>query len=45
MGMELPDIEAWSQSISDILKRENGTANDVDDHRARVEAEMRRLHG
>jgi hypothetical protein len=45
MDMTLPEVEAWSEPMSEILRRENGTGNDADDHRARVEAEMRRLHG
>ena len=44
LDLEMPDIEAWGEALSHILKRENGTKEDEVDHRARVEAEMRRLH-
>jgi hypothetical protein len=45
MGMELPEVEAWSTAMAEILRRENGDSSGATDHRARVEADMRRLHG
>jgi hypothetical protein len=44
MDMELPEIESWSTAMAEILRRENGDSSGVSDHRARVEADMRRLH-
>lgn len=45
MGMTLADMQAWSDALVYVLERENGRKSDADDHRARVEADMRRLHG
>ncbi len=45
MALTLPEVEAWSVALRYILDRENGRSEDEDGHRARVEAEMRRLHG
>ena len=45
MALTLPEVEAWSVALRYIIDRENGRENDDDSHRARVEAEMRRLHG
>ena len=44
MDMTLPELEAWTIEAARILQRENGTEGEPD-HRARVEAEMRRIHG
>lgn len=45
LDMTIRDLETWSQALSYILERENGAGPEATDHRARVEAEMRRLHG
>jgi hypothetical protein len=45
MDMTYADLETWVDPMTDIIRRENGTSRDEDDHRARVEAEMRRIHG
>jgi hypothetical protein len=45
LDMTLEDVEALGAALEGILRAENGTSEDVTDHRARVEAEMRRLHG
>jgi hypothetical protein len=45
LDMTLPELEGWADALAHILERENGTSGDAVDHRARVEAEMRRLHG
>ena len=45
MGMTLAQVQAWSDALVYILDRENGTKSDGSDHRAKVEADMRRLHG
>lgn len=45
MSMTLPELEAWSEAVGYVIRRENGTQRDEDTHRARVEADMKRLHG
>ena len=45
LDMTLPELEGWAAALACILERENGPSAEGDDHRARVEAEMRRLHG
>ena len=45
LDMTLEDVEALGAALEGILRAENGTSEYVTDHRARVEAEMRRLHG
>ena len=45
LDMTLEEVEGWGAALDGILRAENGTRDDADDHRARVEAEMRRLHG
>ena len=45
MDLTYADLEAWADPMADIVSRENGASGDERSHRARVEAEMRRLHG
>jgi hypothetical protein len=45
LEMTLEEVEGWGAALDAILRAENGTQEDATDHRARVEAEMRRLHG
>jgi len=46
MGMAVPDLQEWQKAVITLLDREFGKPDDeAVDHRARVEAEMRRLHG
>lgn len=45
MDMTYVDLEAWTDPMAEIIRRENGSSRDEDSHRARVEADMRRLHG
>ena len=45
MDMTYPELQGWDGALSHILRMEFGGGDDHDDHRARVEAEMRRLHG
>jgi hypothetical protein len=46
MGMTLPDLQEWHNAVAALLEREFGKPDSgATDHRARVEAEMRRLHG
>jgi hypothetical protein len=45
MDMTYVDLEAWADPMAEIIRRENGSSRDEDSHRARVEADMRRLHG
>lgn len=46
MDMALPDLREWQAAVVELLEREYGkpTGGPID-HRARVESEMRRLHG
>ena len=45
MAMTLPDLQEWQAAVVTILEREYGKPDpEATDHRARVEAEMRRLH-
>lgn len=46
MDMTLPDLQEWQAALGMVLDREYGKPDtEAVDHRARVEAEMRRLHG
>jgi len=45
MDMTLPEVNDWIAALSHILRDENGSMDPATDHRARVEAEMRRLFG
>lgn len=46
MDMTVGEVMEWSESVGTVLEREYGKPDDSRiDHRARVEAEMRRLHG
>ena len=46
MGMDLPDLRQWQSAVVALLEREYGKPDpEAVDHRARVEADMRRLHG
>ena len=45
LDMTLEEVEGWGAALDGILRAENGTQEDVTDHRAIVEADMRRLHG
>lgn len=45
MDLTYADLEVWADPMADIVSRENGASGDERSHRARVEAEMRRLHG
>ncbi len=44
LDLTLGEAEDWGDALAHILKRENGGKEEDTDHRARVEAEMRRLH-
>ena len=44
MAMTLFEIQAWSAALKRILDAEQGSGAASTEHRARVEAEMRRLH-
>jgi hypothetical protein len=46
--MEMPcdEVMEWAQAMNSVLEREFGKPGDGEvDHRARVEADMRRIHG
>ena len=45
MDMDLPELDAWMEAITDVLKLECGSGKGDGGHRAMVDAEMRRLHG
>jgi hypothetical protein len=47
MDMDTTELSVWVEVIGDVLKLERGKPSDmgVSSHRARVEDEMRRLHG
>jgi hypothetical protein len=46
MSMTVPELMQWNDTLSAVLEREFGKpSNGQVDHRARVEAEMRRIHG
>ena len=46
MSMTVGEVMEWSESLATVLAREYGKPDGGDgDHRAIVEAEMRRLHG
>lgn len=46
MDMALPDLREWQAAVCALLEREYGKPDpEAVDHRARVEADMRRLHG
>lgn len=44
MLMTLPELGEWGDILADMLQREFGSSGG-NDHRARVEADMRRLYG
>ena len=46
MSMTVGELMEWSETVGTVLEREYGKPDGSQvDHRARVEAEMRRLHG
>jgi len=45
LDMTLEEVEGLGVALEGILRTENGTQEGDVDHRARVEAEMRRIHG
>ena len=45
LDMTMHELDEWGEALYGILRRENAGADDATDHRARVEADMRRLHG
>ncbi len=45
MDMDLPELDAWMEAITEVLKLEGGGGKGDGSHRATVDAEMRRLHG
>lgn len=45
LDMTLEEVEGLGAALEGILRTENGTHEGEVDHRARVEAEMRRIHG
>jgi len=45
MSMPLHEVMEWAKAMNTVLEREFGKPEAETDHRARVEAEMRRLHG
>ena len=46
MDMALHEVMEWVEAMNALLEREFGKpGNGEVDHRARVEAEMKRLHG
>lgn len=45
LGMDIGDLNALADAVGDILRMERGGSSGPQSHRARVEADMRRLHG
>lgn len=45
LDMTVSEVEGWCEALAYVLQRENGSSEDETDHRARVEADMRRIHG
>lgn len=45
MDMTYAELEAWDGAMLHILRSEFGPGAEESDHRARVEAEMKRIHG
>jgi hypothetical protein len=45
MDLTLDEIRDWMDALNAILRDEQPGMDPAADHRARVEAEMRRLHG
>jgi len=45
LDLDLCDLDTWMEAISEVLRLEGGSDRGDGSHRARVEAEMRRLHG
>lgn len=46
MSMTVPELMQWNETLGTVLEREFGKPSEGKvDHRARVEAEMRRIHG
>ena len=43
LDMSLGEVEAWAERLAEIISRENGDANGMSEHRARVEADMSRF--
>jgi hypothetical protein len=45
LGMDTSDLNILAEAVGDVLRIERGTSSGKDSHRARVENEMRRIHG
>ena len=47
MDMDMTDLDALMDVVNEIVRMESGkgSGTGADDHRARVEEQMRRLHG
>ena len=45
MDMSIPEIADWIAALNAVLRDEGSGMDPATDHRARVEAEMRRIHG
>jgi hypothetical protein len=45
--MDMTDLDALMEVVNEIIRMENGkgSGSGAGDHRARVEEQMRRLHG
>jgi hypothetical protein len=43
----MTDLETWMDVVTEVIRMENGkgSGSGAGDHRARVEEQMRRLHG
>jgi len=46
MEMSVGELMEWNETLGTVLEREYGKADGASvDHRARVEEDMRRIHG
>lgn len=47
LDMDMTDLDALMEVVNEIIRMENGkgSGSGAGDHRARVEEQMRRLHG
>ena len=45
LALDITEMDEWLVAINAVLALESGTHKGESSHRARVEAEMRRIHG
>ena len=47
LDLDMTDLETWMDVVTEVIRMENGkgSGSGAGDHRARVEEQMRRLHG